>query len=72
MADVFDALTSERPYKQAWTVDRAAATIKEGSGSHFDPACVEAFFQQWDEVLAIHAAYPDAPRNAEQSASGAA
>ncbi|HEY9898040.1 MAG TPA: HD domain-containing phosphohydrolase [Pantanalinema sp.] len=69
VADVFDALTSERPYKRAWEVERAAAVIREGAGSHFDPACVEAFFQQWDEVLAIHEAYPDVPRTSEKSAS---
>jgi putative two-component system response regulator len=70
VADVFDALTSDRPYKKAWDVERAAATIREGSGSHFDPACVEAFFQQWDEVLAIHAAYPDTQRTPEPGTTG--
>ncbi|MDK9695491.1 MAG: response regulator [Siculibacillus sp.] len=53
LSDVFDALMSVRPYKPAWPLDRAKALIVEGSGSHFDPACVEAFFSRWDEIVAI-------------------
>ncbi|MBF0295024.1 MAG: HD domain-containing protein [Magnetococcales bacterium] len=43
VADVFDALASDRPYKKAWSVEEAAAEIMRSSGSHFDPAVVEAF-----------------------------
>ncbi len=53
VADVFDALTSERPYKQAWTVEAAADFLREGSGKHFDPACIDAFFRVWDEAMAV-------------------
>lgn len=53
VADVFDALTSARPYKAAWTVERARQLLIDNSGSHFDPACVEAFLAEWDEVLSI-------------------
>jgi putative two-component system response regulator len=53
VADVFDALTSERPYKKAWEVEAAVDYLKAGSGSHFDPACIEAFFKTWDDVLAV-------------------
>ncbi|MDD2721731.1 MAG: two-component system response regulator [Gallionella sp.] len=53
VADVFDALTSERPYKKAWEDDRAIALLNEGKGSHFDPACVEAFLQNWEAILEI-------------------
>jgi putative two-component system response regulator len=53
VADVFDALTSARPYKKAWTMEAAIAYLKENSGKHFDPVCVEAFLKHWDEVLAI-------------------
>ena len=60
VADVFDALTSERPYKKAWTLDAAATFLKEGAGSHFDPACVEAFLGNWGEVIEIRARYGDA------------
>ena len=43
LADVFDALTHERPYKSAWPVDLAVDEINAGRGSHFDPAIVDAF-----------------------------
>ena len=59
VADVFDALTSERPYKQAWTADAAANYLREGAGSHFDPRCVDAFLSQWSEVLEIKGRYRD-------------
>jgi putative nucleotidyltransferase with HDIG domain len=42
--DVYDALTSDRPYRPAWTTDRALAEIKAQAGRHFDPAVTEAFF----------------------------
>ncbi|THF61772.1 HD domain-containing phosphohydrolase [Pseudothauera rhizosphaerae] len=53
VADVFDALTSPRPYKPAWPLERAVAWLKEGRGGHFEPACVDALLANWDEVLAI-------------------
>lgn len=59
VADVFDALTSERPYKKAWTLEAAAAHIKAHAGSHFDPACVQVFFEHWDEVLDIRQRFQD-------------
>lgn len=43
IVDVFDALTHERPYKSAWSVEEALAEIKNQSGRHFDPRVVEAF-----------------------------
>lgn len=43
VADVFDALTSERPYKHAWTVDEAVAEIERAAGTQFDPLVVQAF-----------------------------
>lgn len=59
VADVFDALTSERPYKKAWEVERAVGLLKEGAGSHFDPSCVEAFLRGWDAVTAVRNKYRD-------------
>lgn len=59
VADVFDALTSPRPYKKAWPLDAARSFIIEQRGLHFDPACVDAFLGAWDEVLAIRARFPD-------------
>src|SRR5437773_1281004 len=43
VADVFDALTSKRPYKDAWTLEEGMRSISEGAGKQFDPELVEAF-----------------------------
>jgi response regulator RpfG family c-di-GMP phosphodiesterase len=59
VADVFDALTSVRPYKPAWSMEKAVAMLVEGRGSHFDPRCVDVFVGDLDEILAIRAAYDD-------------
>jgi len=59
VADVFDALTTERPYKKAWSVDRAVEIIKEESGQHFDPMLVDAFLQSLTEILAIKEQYAE-------------
>lgn len=59
VGDVFDALTSERPYKKAWDDERAIAILREGAGSHFDPACVDAFLADWDGVVAIRERFKD-------------
>lgn len=48
VADVFDALTSERPYKKAWSEAEALNHIRTNAGSHFDPACVDAFLRERD------------------------
>ena len=53
VADVFDALTSERPYKAAWPLEKARKLLEDGAGSHFDPACVAAFLAEWDAVMKI-------------------
>jgi putative two-component system response regulator len=53
IADVFDALCSERPYKPAWPIDKAYAEIVRCSGTHFDPTCVAAFRAKWPEICAI-------------------
>ena len=50
VADVFDALTTERPYKQAWSPERARAYLQENAGSHFDPEVVAAFLGRWEQV----------------------
>lgn len=59
VADVFDALSSKRPYKKAWTLNKAFAYVREQSGKHFDPACVAAFDQCEDEVRKIAGEYSD-------------
>lgn len=59
VADVFDALTSERPYKKAWALEDALHFLEEGRGKHFDPLCVEAFISGWSEVIAIRQRFRD-------------
>jgi putative two-component system response regulator len=59
VADVLDALTSERPYKKAWTFDDARNFIVNGRGQHFCPRCVDALLASWGEVLQVHEAFPD-------------
>jgi HD-GYP domain-containing protein (c-di-GMP phosphodiesterase class II) len=54
VADVFDALTSKRPYKEAWPVEKALETLRADSGSHFDPLVVAAFERIMPRVLEIH------------------
>jgi putative two-component system response regulator len=62
IADVFDALVSKRPYKEAFVVERALAIIDEGNGRHFDPDVVAAFYAVKDEILAIKESYGDEAR----------
>ncbi|MDQ1183409.1 HD domain-containing phosphohydrolase [Agrobacterium larrymoorei] len=50
VADVFEALCTERPYKKAWAIDAARDHIRENSGLHFDPDCVAAFDRQWPAI----------------------
>lgn len=60
VADVYDALTSERPYKMAWSEAEAVAHLRAHAGTHFDPACVAAFLGGRSEpVPAGSSAVPD-------------
>lgn len=59
LADVFDALTSQRPYKAPWTLERACGYIDSLRGQHFDDTCVEALLGGLDQVIAIKASSPD-------------
>jgi ribonuclease P protein subunit RPR2 len=52
VADVFDALTTDRPYRQAIPMVQAREIISRGSGSHFDPAVIDAFALITNETLA--------------------
>ena len=62
VADVFDALTSERPYKKPWSPDAAAAYLQAQRGLHFDPQCVDVFLAAWPQVLAIGQRFADEPK----------
>jgi putative two-component system response regulator len=53
LADVFDALITPRPYKQAFSLEQALEIIRKGRGSHFDPDVVDAFFSRAAEFIAI-------------------
>lgn len=59
LADVFDALTSVRPYKGAWTVDEAISFIKKQKGYHFDPELVDCFIQQLAQIVEIKERFKD-------------
>jgi len=59
VADVFDALTSERPYKKAWSVEEATRFLHDNAGSHFDPAAVDALFRRVDFIHEVRNRYPD-------------
>ncbi len=59
IADVFDALTSRRPYKEPFSEDKSLSIIKEGRGRHFDPDVTDAFFAIQDEILDIKKHYDE-------------
>ncbi|WP_462171821.1 HD domain-containing phosphohydrolase [Pseudoalteromonas xiamenensis] len=59
LADVFDALTSARPYKKAWTIDEALTFIRDQSGRHFDPKLVVLFDEVLAEILEIKGRFVD-------------
>ena len=61
VADVYDALVSERPYKKPWTTDVALEFMKQQRGKHFDPQCLDTFMKQIDSVLEIQDMLPDYP-----------
>jgi len=54
LADVFDALTSRRPYKEAWPVEKALGLIDEESGKHFDPGVVKAFKSALPKIMEVY------------------
>lgn len=59
VADVFDALTSSRPYKKAWSVEAATDFIRDNAGTHFDPEVASCFLEKLSEILAIRNQYPE-------------
>jgi len=59
LADVYDALTTRRCYKEAYSTDQAEAIIRQESGCHFDPAVAAAFFGAIQEVHDIRRTYAD-------------
>ena len=59
LADVFDALTSERPYKKAWPVEEAIDYIKDNSGKHFDPTLADLFIANMDKIITVRDKYAE-------------
>lgn len=59
IADVFDALTTRRPYKEAYSVEKSRAIIRESVGSHFDPRVFRAFDAALPEILAVYEKYKE-------------
>ncbi|MBP3272499.1 MAG: HD-GYP domain-containing protein [Ruminococcus sp.] len=59
VADVYDALTSQRSYKKAWSAEDAYRMINEESGTHFDPEVVAAFTLHFDEIIKVQEQYKD-------------
>jgi putative two-component system response regulator len=59
IADVFDALTSERPYKHAWPVEEAVDLLRCERGRHFDARLVDLFIERLPEMLEIRARWAD-------------
>ena len=59
VADVFDALASDRVYKKAWEDGRIFKLLKEEKGKHFDPELIDLFFEHLDEVLQVREKFKD-------------
>lgn len=59
VCDVFDALTSERPYKKEWPMDKAIQELKSLSGTHFDPDMVDKFIEILPEIKKVKRKYRD-------------
>jgi putative two-component system response regulator len=62
IADVFDALTSERPYKRAWSIDNAVELLEREKGNHFDPELVPLFLRSLSEIKSINSTLDDRQR----------
>lgn len=65
VCDVFDALTSVRPYKKAWSLEEATNFLKENSGSMFDPSLVDLFLENIDKVQGIMEEFKEIPDTPE-------
>jgi two-component system response regulator RpfG len=61
IADVYDALVSERPYKNAWPIEAALDFMENQCGKHLDPECFESFKNNLDTILRIQDMLPDSP-----------
>jgi putative two-component system response regulator len=62
VADVFDALASERPYKNAWPLAEVRRYFVENAGIQFDPTCVEALLKRWPEIALLYQSPAELPK----------
>lgn len=69
LADVFDALTSRRPYKEPFSIERSTQIIEEGRGKHFDPDVVDAYLRLQSTFVAISERYADSTEEANEKVS---
>ncbi|MHC1685466.1 MAG: HD domain-containing phosphohydrolase [Clostridiaceae bacterium] len=63
VADVFDALGSDRAYKKAWSLESILDLFKDQRGKHFDPVLVDIFFDNLNDFIEIRDSYLDVPKN---------
>ncbi|GLQ30429.1 response regulator [Litoribrevibacter albus] len=61
IADVFDALTTERPYKKAWSVEEALKYLTESAGTHFDPTLIDLFVERLPAIIEIMTRWKETP-----------
>jgi response regulator RpfG family c-di-GMP phosphodiesterase len=61
LADVFDALASERCYKPAWPMPKVLQYLEDEKGKQFDPVLVDILLSKIDAFIAIRDAFPDHP-----------
>jgi putative two-component system response regulator len=59
IADVFDALTSKRPYKEAWSIEKTVEFLKDQKGKHFEPILVDLLIENLPKILEIKATFKD-------------
>ncbi len=59
LVDVFDALTTKRPYKEPWPLEKALSFLQDGAGSHFDPDLIDVFMRNLPEIIRVKALYDD-------------
>lgn len=59
VADVFDALSTARPYKKAFPIEKCLSILEEGRAKHFDPAVLDAFFAAQEKILQVQRDYAD-------------
>ena len=63
VADVFDALSSKRPYKEAFPLEKCLTILSDGRGKHFDPRVLDAFLKRLDDVISVRDGYKESEQD---------